>query len=71
MVDQGVLRVDLIEGKEILAADRSGTSDPYAVFTLNDQKVFRSQVKKKTLAPDWNETFEVSVVCEWLFFLKH
>jgi Ca2+-dependent lipid-binding protein len=68
MIDQGSLRVDLIEGRGILAADRSGKSDPYAVFTLNDQKVFRSQVKKKTLTPDWNEAFDVSVVSEYLFF---
>jgi Ca2+-dependent lipid-binding protein len=78
-LDQGILRVDLIDGRDILAADRSGKSDPYAVFTLNDQKVFRSQTKKKTLSPDWNETFEVNVVSirfprhvvRWLNFFQH
>jgi Ca2+-dependent lipid-binding protein len=39
-----------------------GKSDPYAVFTLNGQKVFKSQTKKKTLNPEWNENFIVSVV---------
>lgn len=63
-IDQGLLRVDLLSGRDILAADRGGKSDPFAVFTLNDQKVFRSQVKKKTLTPEWNESFEVSVVSE-------
>lgn len=37
-------------------------SDPYAVFTLNDEKVFKSETKKKTLAPVWNEKFEVDVL---------
>lgn len=40
-----------------------GKSDPYAVFTLNGQKVFKSQTKKKTLNPDWGEAFNISVVC--------
>lgn len=39
-----------------------GKSDPFAVFTLNGQRVFKSQTKKKTLNPDWNEDFTVSVV---------
>jgi len=39
-----------------------GKSDPFAVFTLNGQKVFKSQTKKKTVSPDWNENFVVSVV---------
>ncbi|KAK0233307.1 C2 domain-containing protein [Armillaria fumosa] len=59
--NQGIVRVDLIDGREIPAADRSGKSDPYAVFTLNEQRVFKSQTKKKTLNPDWNENFQVSV----------
>jgi hypothetical protein len=34
---------------------------PYVVFTLGGEKVFKSQVKKKTLAPTWNERFEAVV----------
>ncbi|KIJ45255.1 hypothetical protein M422DRAFT_207610 [Sphaerobolus stellatus SS14] len=59
--NQGLLRVDLISGHDILAADRSGKSDPYAVFSFNNQKVFKSQTKKKTLNPEWDETFEFTV----------
>lgn len=36
----GVLRVDVLNAKGLGAADRSGKSDPYVVFTLNGQKVF-------------------------------
>ena len=39
-----------------------GKSDPYVVFTLDGEKVFKSQTKKKTLNPEWNETFAVTVV---------
>lgn len=34
---------------------------PYVVFTLGGEKVFKSQVKKKTLTPTWNERFEAVV----------
>lgn len=39
-----------------------GKSDPFVVFTLDGQKVFKSQTRKKTLHPEWNETFAVMVV---------
>ncbi|KAF8640747.1 hypothetical protein AX17_000398 [Amanita inopinata Kibby_2008] len=59
--NQGILRVVLLDGQEILGVDRSGKSDPFALFTLDGQKVFKSQTKKKTLNPEWNEDFVVSV----------
>jgi Ca2+-dependent lipid-binding protein len=61
-LDQGTLRVELVDGRDIVAADRGGKSDPYAVFSLNGNKVYKSQTKKKTLSPEWNETFVVGVV---------
>ncbi|KAG5654026.1 hypothetical protein H0H81_008041 [Sphagnurus paluster] len=59
--NQGTLRVDLLDGHSIHAADRGGKSDPFAVFTLNGSKVFKSQTKKKTLTPEWNENFTVQI----------
>ncbi|KAF8905450.1 C2 domain-containing protein [Gymnopilus junonius] len=59
--NQGILRVTLVDGQEIRGVDRGGKSDPFAVFTLNGQKVYKSQTKKKTLTPEWNETFEVAI----------
>ncbi|KAG1715796.1 hypothetical protein ID866_1372 [Astraeus odoratus] len=59
--NQGVLRVDLLTAKDLRSADRGGKSDPYAVFTLNGQKVFKSQTKKKTLHPEWSENFTTNV----------
>jgi Ca2+-dependent lipid-binding protein len=59
--NQGTLYVDLLDGREIHGVDRGGKSDPYAVFSLDGQKVFKSQTKKKTLSPDWNEKFTVQV----------
>ncbi|KAK4700199.1 hypothetical protein P7C70_g6053, partial [Phenoliferia sp. Uapishka_3] len=59
--NSGHLRVELLDGKGIPAADRSGKSDPYAVFELNGEKVYKSEVVKKTLTPVWNEVFDMGV----------
>ncbi|KAG9128333.1 hypothetical protein FRC07_000841 [Ceratobasidium sp. 392] len=59
--NMGILSVELLDGKELAGADRSGKSDPFVVFSLNGSKVFKSETKKKTLAPEWNQSFEVSV----------
>jgi Ca2+-dependent lipid-binding protein len=66
-----MLRVELVDGHDIHAADRGGKSDPFAVFSLNGNRVYKSQTKKKTLNPVWNENFMVAVVsgvwlCHWL-----
>lgn len=58
----GMLTVFVDGAKGLKAADRNGYSDPYAQFTLNGLKVFKSDVKKKTLNPTWNEKFDVEVV---------
>ncbi len=39
-----------------------GKSDPYVVFSLSGQKVHKSQTKKKTLTPEWDEDFTCIVV---------
>ncbi|KDE05686.1 hypothetical protein MVLG_03920 [Microbotryum lychnidis-dioicae p1A1 Lamole] len=59
--NQGTLSVNLVDAKGLAAGDRSGKSDPYAVFMLNEEKVYKSEVIKKTLAPVWNEKFECDV----------
>ena len=57
----GSLRVELVDGENIKGVDRNGKSDPYVVFNLNGERVFKSQVQKKTLTPKWNEVFNMTV----------
>lgn len=59
--NMGELRVDLLDAVNLKAMDRNGKSDPYCVFELNDEKVFKSKVLKKTLHPTWNEFFDTKV----------
>jgi len=62
LVDQGHLRLDIVEGKDIHGADRSGTSDPYVIISLNGERIHKTEIKKKTLTPVWNETAECTVL---------
>ncbi|EKX48045.1 hypothetical protein GUITHDRAFT_106127 [Guillardia theta CCMP2712] len=53
---QATLVVKVLEGKELMAADRSGTSDPYAIVEYGRAKK-QTRTVKKDLNPEWNETF--------------
>ncbi|KAL8286655.1 hypothetical protein RQP46_004183 [Phenoliferia psychrophenolica] len=61
ITNSGWLRVELLDATGLPSADRNGKSDPYAVFELNRVKVAKSAVVRKTLAPQWNETFDIGV----------
>lgn len=59
--NMGDLKVDLVEGRNLPAADRTGYSDPYCVFILNGERVFKSKTVKKSLNPTFDEKFEVTI----------
>lgn len=56
--DFGVLRVTVLSASDLKAADRQGTSDPYAKLYLGDHLHHRTTVVKESLDPEWNENFE-------------
>ena len=39
----------------------TGTSDPYVSVILNGERIYKTETKKKSLAPAWNEDFTVEV----------
>lgn len=52
-----------IRASNLPSADRSGTSDPFVVFLMEDIKVHKTEVYKKELNPKFeNEQFTVPVV---------
>lgn len=61
MLESGTLRVHLQRASDLKAADRNGYSDPYVKLSLAGQS-HKSKTIKKTLNPQWNETFEFSGV---------
>ncbi|KAL6070885.1 Synaptotagmin-7 [Balamuthia mandrillaris] len=54
---QEELFVVVVAGRDLSIRDASGSSDPYVVLTVNGQHKQKTQVKKQTLNPSWNETF--------------
>ncbi|KAG0225086.1 hypothetical protein BGW42_004685 [Actinomortierella wolfii] len=59
--NMGNLSCTLIRGRNLVAADRGGSSDPYVVFKLNGKEVYKSECIKKTLDPEFNEQFTVPI----------
>ncbi|KAI9319764.1 C2 domain-containing protein [Dichotomocladium elegans] len=54
-------QVTLVEAKGLKAMDRGGTSDPYVRFSINNMTVYKSKTIKKTVQPEWNETFTAKI----------
>ncbi|KAI9258242.1 C2 domain-containing protein [Sporodiniella umbellata] len=61
--NQGNLTVTVVSASNLKAADKSGTSDPYALFSLNGEKVYKTETYKKQLNPVFkNEVFTVPIM---------
>ena len=52
-----MLEVTICKGAALMAKDKSGTSDPFVEARLGKQR-FKTKVVKKSLTPEWNETFK-------------
>ena len=58
-----MLKVTVVEGADLLAVDKGGTSDPFCVLTLLDSldepfgKAQKSKTVKKSVAPQWKQSF--------------
>ncbi|EDO46277.1 predicted protein [Nematostella vectensis] len=63
-IPDGVLRVEVIEAKDLIAADMAllskPTSDPYCIVEVGAQK-YRTKTKKSNCDPVWKETFEAFI----------
>ncbi|KAF9990464.1 hypothetical protein BGZ75_001644 [Mortierella antarctica] len=59
--NMGNMNVTLVRAKNLIAADRGGSSDPFIVFKVNGKEVYKSEVVKKTLNPEYNESFVVPI----------
>ncbi|XP_031559234.1 multiple C2 and transmembrane domain-containing protein 1-like isoform X2 [Actinia tenebrosa] len=55
------LDVELKEGKDLAARDKTGTSDPYVKFKADGRQIYKSRTISKNLNPQWNEKFCVPI----------
>ncbi|XP_065220608.1 protein unc-13 homolog 4B-like isoform X2 [Planococcus citri] len=62
-VPKMVLKVDVIEAKELTPKDANGLSDPYCTLWISSSQTnrFTTSVKKETLQPVWEENFKLPV----------
>ena len=54
MHQSATISIRVLRGRNLLAADRGGTSDPYVTLCVGDSKLWRSPTKQRTLNPDWD-----------------
>ncbi|XP_077514652.1 multiple C2 and transmembrane domain-containing protein-like isoform X3 [Amblyomma americanum] len=59
------LEVHLRCGKNLVAKDACGTSDPYVKFKQGGRQVYRSRTVSRSLDPYWDECFTVAVRDLW------
>ncbi len=58
---KGVMEIQVTRGRDLVAKDSNGLSDPYVVIKYGSRVMFRSKVIKETLNPEWNETVTMAV----------
>ena len=68
--------ITIYQAKDLLAKDRNifgkrTTSDPYVKVFYKDVQIGKSQVKKKTLEPQWNCSINYMIGCDEAEKVKH
>jgi len=58
---ESVLTVHVVEARDLLPLDMDGTSDPYVILQIEDQRI-ETNFKKSTLNPVWTESFTFEIV---------
>ncbi|XP_063900906.1 uncharacterized protein LOC135120519 isoform X2 [Zophobas morio] len=51
----GILNVTIDRARDLRAADLVGKSDPFVLLKMNNKVIYKTEVKKKTLDPEWKE----------------
>ena len=55
------LHVCLRTGRDLVARDSGGTSDPYVKFYWRNKQVYKSKTIDKELNPVWDESFILAI----------
>lgn len=58
---QGVLRINIVEARDLIKQDIGGKSDPYVICTIGTQQ-FRTRTIYNNLNPVWNYWCEVMMI---------
>ena len=55
------VEVSILCGRELIAMDRGGTSDPYVMIRQDGEQLYKCAEKKKTVNPVWNDQSNVCI----------
>lgn len=55
------LKIHLVSGRNLIAMDKSGTSDPYVKFKSGSRLLYKSKTVHKELNPTFDEVFTVPI----------
>ena len=55
------MEVSILCGRELIAMDRGGTSDPYVMIMQGEEQLQKTPEKKKTVNPVWNDQSNVFI----------
>lgn len=62
VLDVGKMKLEILSAEGLGSADTNGKSDPLAVIKLAGVEIFRTDKKRRTLDPVWNEAFEFPIL---------
>lgn len=58
ILDVGHMKLDILSAENLQALDSNGKSDPFVALKLDGIQIFKTDKKRKTLDPSWNEGVE-------------
>jgi Ca2+-dependent lipid-binding protein len=68
-IEEGAMvNITIIEARNLKAMDRGGTSDPYCRVHMRNKAIYKTRHLKKTLSPDWSESFNCKVTSSSIDF---
>lgn len=62
ILDVGYLALDILSAKNLKSVDSNGKSDPFALVSYDGVQVYKTDKKRKTLDPVWNESVEIPML---------
>jgi Ca2+-dependent lipid-binding protein len=62
ILDIGKMRLDIVKALNLKSVDSNGKSDPLCVIKVDGIEVYKTDKKRKSLNPEWNESCELSLL---------
>ena len=62
ILDVGKIKLEIIGGENLRSVDSNGKSDPLCTVNLDGVEIYKTDKKRKTLDPIWNESVEFPMI---------